>query len=89
MTDGTEVVKFVGGVSVSGWGFIGFNGAGAVLVGSDGIEFRLNDPFGLVAHRFVKRSDLGTVSLFRHDDDHWQVLSPQLFPIYRIPGSGF
>ena len=61
MTDGTEVVKFVGGVSVSGWGFIGFNGAGAVLVGSDGIEFRLNDPFGLVAHRFVKRSDLGTV----------------------------
>jgi hypothetical protein len=61
MADGTEVVKFVGGVSASGWGFTGFNGSGAVLVGSDGIEFRLNDPFGLVAHRYVKRSDLGNV----------------------------
>jgi hypothetical protein len=61
VTDGTEVVKFVGGVSVSGWGFTGFNGSGAVLVGSAGIEFRLNDPFGLIAHRYVKRSDLGNV----------------------------
>jgi hypothetical protein len=61
VTDGTEVVKFVGGVSVSGWGFTGFNGSGAVLVGSEGIEFRLNDPFGLIAHRYVKRSDLGKV----------------------------
>jgi hypothetical protein len=61
VTDGTEVVKFVGGVSVSGWGFIGFNGSGAVLVGSEGIEFRLNNPFGLIAHRYVKRSDLGHV----------------------------
>ena len=61
MTDGAEVVKFAGGVSVRGWGFTGFNGAGAVLVRGDGIEFRLNDPLGLIAHRFVKRSDLGTV----------------------------
>ena len=61
MNDGSELVKFVGGVSVSGWGFIGFNGAGEVLVGKEGIEFRLNNPFGLIAHRFVKRSDLGTV----------------------------
>jgi hypothetical protein len=61
VTDGTEVVKFVGGVSVRGWGFNGFNGAGAALVGSEGIEFRLSDPLGLIAHRYVKRSDLGNV----------------------------
>ena len=61
MTDKTELVKFVGGVSVRGWGFNGFNGAGAVLVGKEGIEFRLSNPFGLIAHRYVKRSDLGSV----------------------------
>jgi hypothetical protein len=61
VTDGTEAVKFAGGVSVSGWGFIGFNGAGTALVGGEGIEFRLNDPFGMIAHRYVKRSDLGSV----------------------------
>ena len=61
MADGTEVVKFVGGVSVSGWGFTGFNGSGAVLVGREGIEFRLNDPLGMIAHRYLKRSDLGNV----------------------------
>jgi hypothetical protein len=61
MADGTEVVKFVGGVSVSGWGFTGFNGSGAILVGSEGIEFRLGDPLGLIAHRYVKRTDLGDV----------------------------
>jgi hypothetical protein len=61
MADGTEVAKFVGGVSVSGWGFTGFNGPGAVLVGREGIEFRLSDPLGMIAHRYVKRSDLGNV----------------------------
>lgn len=61
MADGTEVVKFVGGVSVSGWGFTGFTGSGTILVGSEGIEFRLNDPLGFIAHRYVKRSDLGDV----------------------------
>src|ERR1700727_145476 len=61
MADGTELVKFAGGVSVSGWGFTGFNGSGAVLVGSEGIEFRLNAPLGMIAHRYVKRSDLGDV----------------------------
>ena len=61
MADGTELVKFAGGVSVRGWGFNGFNGSGAVLVGSEGIEFRLSDPLGMIAHRYVKRSDLGNV----------------------------
>jgi hypothetical protein len=61
VTEGTELVRFAGGVSVSGWGFTGFNGAGTVLVGGEGIEFRLNDPFGLIARRYVKRSDLGNV----------------------------
>lgn len=61
MTDGTELVKFAGGVSVRGWGFAGFNGSGAVLVGREGIEFRLNDPLGAIAHRYVRRSDLGSV----------------------------
>src|ERR1700722_4818757 len=61
MADGTELVKFAGGVSVRGWGFTGFNGSGAVLVGREGIEFRLNAPLGLIAHRYVKRSDLGSV----------------------------
>jgi hypothetical protein len=61
VTDGTEVVKFVGGVGVKGRDFIGFRGSGAVLVGREGIEFRLNDPLGLIAHRYVKRSDLAAV----------------------------
>jgi hypothetical protein len=61
VTDGAELVRFAGGVSVSGWGFTGFNGTGTVLVGGEGIEFRLNDPFGSIAHRYVKRSDLGNV----------------------------
>ena len=61
MTDGTEVVKFVGGVGVKGRGFIGFRGSGAVLVGREGIEFRLNEPLDLIAHGYVKRSDLATV----------------------------
>jgi hypothetical protein len=61
VTDGTEVVKFVGGVGVKRHDFIGFSGSGAVLVGADGIEFRLNEPLGLIAHRYVKRSDLATV----------------------------
>jgi hypothetical protein len=61
MADGTELVKFAGGVSVRGWGFNGFNGSGAVLVGCEGIEFRLSDPLGSIAHRYVKRSDLGSV----------------------------
>jgi hypothetical protein len=61
VTDETEVVKFVGGVGVKGRDFTGFRGSGAVLVGREGIEFRLNDPLGLIAHRFVKRSDLADV----------------------------
>ena len=61
VADETELVKFVGGVSVQGWGFAGFNGPGSVLVGSEGIEFRLHDPLGMIAHRYVKRSDLGSV----------------------------
>jgi hypothetical protein len=61
VTDGTEVVKFVGGVGVKGHDFIGFSGSGAVLVGREGIEFRLNEPLDLIAHRYVKRSDLATV----------------------------
>jgi hypothetical protein len=61
VTDGTEVVKFVGGVGVKGRDFIGFRGSGAVLVGREGIEFRLNEPLDLIAHRYVKRSDLATV----------------------------
>ena len=61
MTDETEVVKFVGGVGVKGHDFIGFRGSGAVLVGREGIEFRLNEPLDLIAHRYVKRSDLATV----------------------------
>jgi hypothetical protein len=61
VTDGTEVVKFVGGVGVQGRDFIGFRGSGAVLVGGEGIEFRLNDPLGVIAHRYVKRSDLADV----------------------------
>lgn len=61
MADGTEVVRFVGGVGVQHRDFIGFRGSGAVLVGSEGIEFRLNDPLGLIAHRYVKRSDLASV----------------------------
>lgn len=46
MTDGTELVKFAGGVEVKGWSFAGFRGHGAVSVGREGIEFRLNGPFG-------------------------------------------
>ena len=61
MSDGTEVVKFVGRVGVHGWKFTGFRGSGAALVGREGIEFRLNNPFGLIAHRYVKRSDLADV----------------------------
>jgi hypothetical protein len=61
VTHETEVVKFVGGVDVKGWDFIGFRGSGAVLVGREGIEFRLHDPLGLIAHRYVKRSDLADV----------------------------
>ena len=61
MTDGTELVKFVGRVGVKCRDFIGFRGSGAVLVGKEGLEFRLNDPFGLIAHRYVKRFDLADV----------------------------
>ena len=61
MADGSELVKFVGGVGVKGRNFIGFRGSGAVLVGSEGLEFRLNGPLGLIAHRYVQRSDLADV----------------------------
>jgi hypothetical protein len=61
VADGNELVKFVGGVGVKGGDFIGFRGSGTVLVGPEGIEFRLNDPFGFIAHRYVKRSDLANV----------------------------
>ena len=61
MTDGTELVKFVGGVEVKGWGFTGFRGHGTVSVGREGIEFRLNDQFGWIARRHVKRADLADV----------------------------
>jgi hypothetical protein len=47
MADGSELVKFVGGVGVKGHDFIGFRGSGAVLVGREGLEFRLNEPLGL------------------------------------------
>ena len=61
MTDGTELVKFSGGVEVKGWGFTGFRGRGTVSVDREGIEFRLNAPFGGIAHRYVKRVDLANV----------------------------
>jgi hypothetical protein len=61
VTDGTELVKFAGGVGVKGWRFIGFRGRGTVSVDGEGIEFRLDDPFGLVAHRYVKRTELADV----------------------------
>ena len=61
MADGGELAKFVGGVGVKGRNFTGFRGSGALLVGREGLEFRLNDPLGLIAHRYVKRSDLATV----------------------------
>jgi hypothetical protein len=55
------MAKFVGGMGVQGRGFVGFRGVGVVLVDADGIEFRLNEPLGMIAHRYVKRSDLATV----------------------------
>jgi hypothetical protein len=61
VTDGTELVKFVGGVEVKGWGFTGFRGSGTVCVDREGIEFRLNGSFGWIAHRYVKRADLADV----------------------------
>jgi hypothetical protein len=61
VTDGTELVEFVGGVGVRGWGFIGFSGHGAVSVGREGIEFVLNQPFDRIAHKYVKRADLADV----------------------------
>jgi hypothetical protein len=61
MADGSELVRFVGGIGVMGRDFIGFRGSGAVLVGREGLEFRLNEPLGLIAHRYVKRSDLADV----------------------------
>jgi hypothetical protein len=61
VTDGTELVRFAGGVEVKGWGFTGFRGRGTVSVGSEGIEFRLNEPFSRIAHRYVKRADLANV----------------------------
>jgi hypothetical protein len=61
MADGSELVKFVGGVGVKGRNFTGFRGSGALLVGREGLEFRLNDPLGLIAHRYVKRSELADV----------------------------
>ena len=61
MTDETELVKFVGGVEVKGWGFTGFGGRGTLSVYREGIEFRLNGAFGGIAHRYVKRSDLADV----------------------------
>jgi hypothetical protein len=42
-------------------GFTGFRGHGIASVGSEGIEFRLNEPFGRIAHRYVKRTDLADV----------------------------
>jgi hypothetical protein len=65
VTDGTELVKFAGGLEVKGWGFTGFRGSGTVSVGREGIEFRLNGPFGLLAHRHVKRADLANVYPFQ------------------------
>jgi hypothetical protein len=61
VTDGTELATFVGGVEVRGHGFTGFTGRGMASVGREGIEFRLSAPFGRVAHRYVKRADLGIV----------------------------
>jgi hypothetical protein len=61
VADGTQLVKFAGGVDVRGWGFMGFRGRGTLSVGREGIEFRLNNPFGAIAHRYVKRTDLADV----------------------------
>jgi hypothetical protein len=61
MADGIELVTFVGGIGVQGRDFVGFRGSGSVLVGGEGLEFRLNGPLGLVAHRYVKKSDLSDV----------------------------
>jgi hypothetical protein len=61
VTDGTGLVEFAGGVEVKGWNFIGFRGHGTVSVGGEGIEFRLNSPFGSIARRYVKRADLADV----------------------------
>jgi hypothetical protein len=61
VTDGTELVEFVGGVKVKGWGFTGFGGRGTVSVGREGIEFRLDSPFGSITRRYVKRVDLADV----------------------------
>jgi hypothetical protein len=40
---------------------LGFRGHEAASVDREGIEFRLNDPFGWIAHRYVKRTDLADV----------------------------
>ena len=61
VTKETELVKFSGGVDVRGWNFAGFRGSGTVSVDREGIEFRLNPPFGVIAHRWVKRADLADV----------------------------
>jgi hypothetical protein len=61
VTGETELVKFAGGIDVRGWNFTGFRGRGTVSVDREGLEFRLNPPFGAIAHRRVKRADLADV----------------------------
>jgi hypothetical protein len=61
VTDRTESVKFVGGVEVRGWNFIGFRGRGAVFVSAEGIDFALNQPWDRFMHKYVKRVDLADV----------------------------
>jgi hypothetical protein len=61
VADGTELVEFTGGVEARSWNSMGFRGRGTIFVGGEGIEFRLNSPFGSIAHRHVKRADLANV----------------------------
>lgn len=61
VTEETELVTFSGGVDIRAWNYHGFRGRGSVSVDREGLEFRLNPPFGLIAHRHVPRADLGDV----------------------------
>jgi hypothetical protein len=78
VADGTELVEFAGGVEVKGWGFTGFGGRGTVSVGREGIEFRLNSPFGSMAHRYVKRAaglaGVSSTLASRRPRRHWRKL---------------
>ena len=60
MTEDTESVRFVGGVSA--YGTIkprpGWHGHGTVTVSLEGIEFALDGGFRRLGHRYVKRDEL-------------------------------